>query len=99
MTLTFKEILDKIGEAAALEQTAEECAELAHACLKMARKFRAENPTPAAEEEICERIHEEMADLLTCMDVLINIPWIDTEKVQKIQIRKARRWEERILEE
>lgn len=33
--MTYKEILDQIGEAAALEQTAEECAELAHACLKM----------------------------------------------------------------
>lgn len=97
--MTFKEILDKIGEAAALEQTAEECTELAHACLKMARKFRAENPTPAAEEEICERIHEELADLMTCVDVLINIPWISTKKVQEIQIRKTRRWAERIQKE
>lgn len=97
--MTFKEILDKIGEAATLEQTAEECAELAQVCLKMARKFRAENPTPAAEAEICESIHEELADLMTCVDVMINIPWINTEKVQEIQIRKARRWEERILEE
>lgn len=97
--MTFKEILEQTGEAAVLEQTAEECTELAHACLKMSRKFRAENPTPAAEEEICERIHEELADLMTCVDVLINIPWINTEKVQEIQIRKARRWEERILEE
>ena len=94
--MTYKEILDQIGEAAALEQTAEECAELAHACLKMARKFRAENPTPAAEEEICERIHEELADLMTCVDVLINIPWISTKNVQEIQIREARRWGERI---
>lgn len=97
--MTYKEILDQIGEAAALEQTAEECAELAHACMKMSRKFRAENPTPAAEEEICERIHEELADLMTCVDVLINIPWISTKKVQEIQIRKARRWGERIQKE
>ena len=76
--MTFKEILDKIGEAATLEQTAEEC---------------------AAEEEICERIHEELADLMTCVDVLINIPWINTKKVQEIQIRKARRWGERIQKE
>lgn len=97
--MTFKEILDQIGEAAALEQTAEECAELAHACLKMARKFRAENPTPAAEDVISEQIHEELADLMTCVDVLINIPWISTKKVQEIQIRKARRWGERIQKE
>lgn len=97
--MTFKEILEQTGEAAVLEQTAEECTELAHACLKMAWKLRAENPTPAAEEEICERIHEELADLMTCVDVLINIPWINTKKVQEIQIRKARRWKERIQKE
>lgn len=97
--MTQKEILEHVGEPAVLEQTAEECAELAHACLKMARKLRAESPTPAAEAEICESIHEELADLMTCVDVMINIPWINTEKVQEIQIRKARRWEERILEE
>ena len=45
----YKEILEHVGEAAVLEQTAEECAELAHACLKMARKLRGENPTPVAE--------------------------------------------------
>lgn len=38
--MTFKEILEQTGEAAVLEQTAEECTELAHACLKMARKLR-----------------------------------------------------------
>ena len=87
------------NQLATVQTLAEECAELAQACLKMSRKFRAENPTPAAEEEICERIHEELADLMTCVDVLINIPWINTKKVQEIQIRKARRWGERILEE
>lgn len=97
--MTFKEILEQTGEAAVLEQTAEECTELAHACLKMARKLRAESQTPAAEAEICERIHEELADLMTCVDVLINIPWINTKKVQEIQIRKARRWGERIQKE
>ena len=97
--MTFKEILEQTGEAAVLEQTAEECTELAHACLKMARKLRAASPTPAAEAEICERIHEELAALMTCVDVLINIPWIDTKKVQEIQIRKAQRWGERIQKE
>ena len=35
-------IIDAIGEPALLEQTAEEAIELAHACLKLARKLRAE---------------------------------------------------------
>lgn len=39
-------IVDYIGKAALLEQTAEEASELSQACLKMARKIRGENPTP-----------------------------------------------------
>ena len=45
------EILNKIGEAAALEQLAEECTELAQSALKLARKIRGENPTPKSLEE------------------------------------------------
>ena len=40
------DVLDMIGTAAALEQLAEESAELAQAALKTARKLRGENPTP-----------------------------------------------------
>ena len=36
----MKTIVDRIGKPAMLEQTAEECAELAHACLKEARRLR-----------------------------------------------------------
>ena len=39
-------IIEEIGEAAMLEQLAEECTELAKAALKMARIIRKENPTP-----------------------------------------------------
>lgn len=42
------EILNKIGEAAALEQLAEECTELAQSALKLARKIRGENQPPKA---------------------------------------------------
>lgn len=38
-------IIEEIGEAAMLEQLAEECTELAKAALKMARIIRKENPT------------------------------------------------------
>lgn len=41
----------QIGEAALLEQLAEECAELAHVALKMARIIRGENPTPKTLDE------------------------------------------------
>ena len=47
----MKTIVDRIGLPALLEQTAEECTELAHACLKEARRLRGENPTPCTAEE------------------------------------------------
>lgn len=40
-----------LSKAALLEQVAEECTELGHAALKLARKYRNENPTPVTEEE------------------------------------------------
>lgn len=47
----MKNIVDRIGLPALLEQTAEECTELAHACLKEARRLRGENPTPKTTPE------------------------------------------------
>lgn len=44
-------IIEEIGEAAMLEQLAEECTELAKAALKMARIIRKENPTPVTEKK------------------------------------------------
>ena len=41
----MKTIVDRIGKPALPEQTAEECAELAHVCLKEARRLRGENPS------------------------------------------------------
>lgn len=95
--MTEGEVLDQIGEAAALEQTAEECAELAHACLKMARKFRAENPTPVAEVWISASIHEEVADLMNCMDMILRMPWVNAEKIRSIKEEKMKRWHERVF--
>lgn len=49
-------IIEEIGEAAMLEQLAEECTELAKAALKMARIIRKENPTPVTEKEAIANI-------------------------------------------
>lgn len=46
------------------EQLAEECAELAHAALKMSRKLRGENYTPALVDDIRESLEEEFNDVL-----------------------------------
>lgn len=60
-------LIEKIGEAAMLEQTAEECTELAQACLKMAREIRGENPTFKDMKTVSDNLHEEIADLMVCI--------------------------------
>lgn len=56
-------IKEELSDAALYEQLAEECTELAHACLKKARKLRGENPTPMEMEEIDENVIEELTDV------------------------------------
>lgn len=60
----MNELLKKIGEPAALENLAEECSELSHAALKLARVLRNENPTPITEEEARHNVEKELADVL-----------------------------------
>ena len=67
----MKTIGDRIGKPALLEQTAEECTELAHACLKEARRLRGENPTPCTAEECYSKIVAEEADVQNCMRRMI----------------------------
>ncbi len=80
-------LIEKIGTPAMLEQTAEECSELAQACLKMARYMRNENPTTKKEYEITANLEEGMADVLICIDELyesfskFNVDnWIEIKK-------------------
>ena len=47
----IKQIRELVPEAVLYEQLAEECNELAQACLKKARKLRGENYTPKTIEE------------------------------------------------
>lgn len=66
-------LIEKIGKPAMLEQTAEECVELAHACLKLARYYRNENKVYGkTEEELLDNLVEEMADVVVCMDEILN---------------------------
>jgi len=65
-------LLDTIGTPAMLEQTAEECVELAHACLKLARYYRNENKVYGKnEEEMLNNLAEEMADVKICIDEIV----------------------------
>ena len=52
-------IINRIGIPAALEQLAEEAAELSQAALKLARVLRGENPTPVTRREVRKHLIEE----------------------------------------
>lgn len=87
-------IVDQIGEAAALEQLAEEATELAHAALKLARITREENPTPVGRSEALDALIEELGDVRLCAAVLGDLygslNTVDTER------QKLERWKHRL---
>ena len=66
-------LIEKIGIPAMLEQTAEECVELAHACLKLARFYRNENKVYGKnEKEMLDNITEEMVDVRICISEILS---------------------------
>jgi hypothetical protein len=87
-----REIRQKVSEAALYEQFAEECVELAHAALKLARIKRGENPTPVSAEEALCAVMEEYTDLRLVAYVL-EIGW-DVEVFEQ----KLLRWHNRLGE-
>lgn len=86
------ELYEKTGEAACLELLAEECTELAHACLKLARKQRGENPTPTTILDSVKAIHEEIADVELCIEVLSCSQWYNNERCNSMFHKKLERW-------
>lgn len=87
-------MIDLIGKAAMLEMLAEESSELSHAALKLARKYRGENPTPKSEMECIDSLTEETADVLLILDQLKSI--IADERVKDIKAQKMVRWKLRM---
>jgi hypothetical protein len=97
------DILEKVGELAALEQLAEECGELAMASLKlghvvqkMARIERNENPTPKTFDECREELYEEIADVEVTIDVIRSNPWIQVERINHYYDKHMKRWHDRL---
>jgi hypothetical protein len=90
------DILKEIGEAAALEQLAEECAELGKAALKMARIIRGENPTPRTADSVRDELSEEASDVLGCVHLLRagKVLFLD----EGLTAEKMKRWVQRITE-
>ncbi len=64
-----------LGLPAALEQTAEEAVELAHACLKLSRVLRCENPTLVTQKEAEAHLAEELVDMEICLRELEYLYW------------------------
>lgn len=84
-------LLEKIGKPAMLEQTAEECVELAHACLKLARYYRGENKVYGkTKEELLDNLAEEMADVTICTLELKNDLMLYTETLDQMDKKVAR---------
>ena len=87
-----------IGTPAMLEQTAEECVELAHACLKLARYLRGENKVYKTKEEIYSNLSEEIADVYICTDELLEAGVISHESIDSNIITKLDRMRKRLEE-
>lgn len=85
-----------------LTMLAEECCELAQAALKLRRVLDPDTtPTPVSKTEAEEKLDEEIADVLVCIDVLGNILWNITPvaPIKGIMEEKTTRWAERIREQ
>ena len=65
------------------ELLAEECVELAHASLKMARILRGENPTPMSKHLVEVMIKEEVTDVNMCLKDLEIYPDKEIEEFKK----------------
>lgn len=83
-------IKNRVSEAGLYEQLAEEAVELAHAAMKMARKLRAENPTPMSVEDISAYIKEEFSDVVLCAQL------VDVAADLDLMAFKQNRWNERL---
>lgn len=94
----IKNLADKIGVPALLEQLAEECLELGHASEKYARYLRDENPVVGHSEiELKHNIEEEMGDVLVIMREVRKVPdLIDNERVAESIDFKRKRMCERL---
>ena len=92
------DIINELGAPAVLEMCAEECTELAHACLKLARKMRNDNPTPKTQEECINDLCEEMGDVMLSMDMLFDCGLISRESVESWYMEKEARMYQRVAE-
>lgn len=92
-------IVLKLPKAALLEQAAEEAAELAQACLKLARIYRGENPTPVTEDKATSNLEEEAADVYLCLSALNEVGYnLSFDALYDRMSAKLDRWAQRLEE-
>lgn len=88
---------EKIGNAAMLEQTAEEAVELAFACLKLARFMRGENKVyNTSYGTLVANLMEEMADVDICFEELKSAKFCDDAIIADIHKEKRDRMKKRL---
>lgn len=88
----------ELGITVISDQLAEECNELAHVCMKLSRKLRGENPTPAQYSDIVNNLHEEISDVTLCIDLLKEKGFIDPRRIDNWKESKQSRWIKRLEE-
>lgn len=98
MTTKTKILLEcgsKLSKPELLAALAEECVELAHACLKYRRAITQENPTPVTQEECLVSLKDEISDV---MNILVSTDIVDSESsVESLCSEyKATRWMNRL---
>lgn len=76
---TIATLIDEIGSAAMLEQLSEEAAELSVAAAKVARFLRGENKVYKPKVVLLDNLHEEMADVVICMQAVSKLEGIYDE--------------------
>lgn len=96
--INLKYIREVLSSPDQYAQLAEEAAELCQAALKMERVLRGTNPTPVTKFQAIDKVLEETADVLDCLEVLgynSNDEMINAA-IEDIRCRKMERWAERL---
>lgn len=89
---TVNFIRKQIGQEAALLQLAEECTELAKACIKWVRAQSGINPTRNSLKECGDNFIEELADVINSMTVAVDN--LNAYPIKVIAEDKLNRWKE-----
>lgn len=90
----YNEIVDKYGVEYIYRQLAEECSELAQACLKVIRAQRKE--TPMRMDEAWERLLEELADVMLMMEIVEDVSFRGNDEyiiAQTLESKEQRMYE------